>query len=272
MGDETEDLNTAASPVERFHELHDKGIFVMPNPWDIGSARVLEGLGFPALATTSGGHATTLGRIDGQVTRQELIDHVRELTSIIGVPLNVDAERCFAEDPEGVAATITELAAAGASGCSIEDWDSESSEIDPIAKSVDRVIAAVEAAAATGLIITARAENHIRGVQEIDDTVARLEAYRDAGAHAVYAPGIYHPEDIRRVVEVGLPVNYLALPGSPSVPELGELGVRRVSTGASLARAAYAALIDGANELLTGGTSSYLARATSASALNNLLA
>jgi 2-methylisocitrate lyase-like PEP mutase family enzyme len=263
-------MDAEGSMIDRFRALHAAGIFVMPNPWDVGSARVLEGLGFEELATTSGGQAQALGRLDGGVQRHELIGHVADLTAVIGVPLNVDAERCFAETPEGVAATVEELTGAGAAGISIEDWNPEKAEIDPIAKSVDRVAAAVEAAAGQALI-TARSENHIRGVNDIDNTVARLQAYREAGADVLYAPGIYLPEDIRRVTDLGLPVNYLALPSGPTVAELGELGVRRVSTGSSLARASFAALIDGAKELMSDGTSEYIGRASSASELQRLL-
>ena len=224
----------------------------MPNPWDIGSARQLADLGFAALATTSYGHAISLGREDGQVSREELLAHVVGMTAAIEVPLNVDSERCFAEDPEGVAEMVGLVADAGAAGCSIEDWNPDRGSIDPLDIAAERVVAASAAADSAGMVLTARAENHFRGVDDLDDTIARLCSYRDAGAHCLYAPGLTSSADIRRVVvEVGAPVNVLAMPAGPSIPELAELGVRRVSTGGALARAAYAAASDSAAPLLT---------------------
>ncbi len=243
----------------RFRDLHADGTFVMPNPWDAGSAKLLAWLGFPALATTSSGHAATLGRLDQQVTREELLEHVAALAAVVDVPLNVDAERCFAADPAGVAETVDLIAAAGAAGCSIEDYDPEAGAIDDIAVAVERVGAAAEAAGRHGLVLTARAENHLYGAADLDDTIARLRAYRDAGADAVYAPGLADLDDIARVVQdVGGAVNVLALPGGPSVSELATAGVRRVSTGGALARAAYGAALAGARELRDLGTSTYL--------------
>ena len=232
----------------------------MPNPWDVGSARLLQSFGFPALATTSAGFALTLGRLDGGVTRDELVEHVARVAAAVDVPLNVDSERCFPDDAGGVTRTVELLAEAGASGFSIEDWDPAAGGIDDVAIAVERV--AVAASAAHGLaepmVLTARAENHLRGVDDLDDTIARLVAYRDAGADAVYAPGLADLAQIARLVdEVGLPVNVLALPHVPSVAELASVGVRRVSTGSLLSTAAYGALKAGAHELLTEGTSSY---------------
>jgi 2-methylisocitrate lyase-like PEP mutase family enzyme len=245
----------------RFHELHARGgIFVMPNPWDVGSARLLESCGFEALATTSAGYAWLLGEEDHAVTRDELVAHVADLAAAVDVPLSVDSERCFASDPAGVAETIRLLADAGAAGCSIEDWDQENGRIDDSGHAAELVAAAVESAHDRDdpLVLTARAENHLHGVSDLDDTIARLIAYRAVGADCVYAPGLTDPAQIAAVVEaVEAPVNVLALPAAPSVPALQELGVRRVSTGSLLARTAYGAMLAGARELLARGTSEY---------------
>ena len=251
----------------RFRALHARaGVFVIPNPWDIGSARLLASLGFEALATTSAGFAWSLGVQDQQVIRDELLDHVEALAGATDLPLSVDSERCFADDPAGVAETVRLLAEAGAAGCSIEDFDPATGGIDERAKAAERVAAAAEAAhaGADPLVLTGRAENHLHGVDDLDDTISRLVAYRDAGADVVYAPGLHDPAQIARVVEaVGVPVNVLALPNGPSVGELGALGVRRVSTGGALARAAYGTLVASARELLDAGTSTYAARGVS---------
>jgi len=247
----------------RFFELHARSqVFVMPNPWDVGSAKLLAGAGFEALATTSAGLAWSLGRDDYGITRDELVEHVRLLVAATELPLNVDAERCFADDPDGVAETVRLLHEAGASGCSIEDWNGQAGVIDPVEVASERVAAASSAADVAGdrLVLTARAENLLHGVTDLDDTITRLTAYRDAGADCVYAPGLTTTEQIRAVVDaVGVPVNVLAWLGGPSVREIGEAGGRRVSTGGSLASTAYGALIVGARELLDSGTSTYLA-------------
>lgn len=244
---------------DRFRELHREGLFVMPNPMDVGSARLLKSMGFAALATTSSGHAASLGRADHDVHRDELLAHVAALTAAIDVPLNVDSERCFGDDPAGVAETVELLAKAGASGCSIEDYDPATGRIDPLEVAVPRVAAAVDAARRHGVVLTARTENHLHGIDDVDDTISRLLAYRDAGAEVVFAPGLTDPAAIRRVVgAVGLPVNVIASPKGPSIPELRALGVRRVSTGGSLARAAYGAIFAAARELQGPGTSTYL--------------
>jgi 2-methylisocitrate lyase-like PEP mutase family enzyme len=247
---------------DRFRQLHQEGIFVMPNPWDAGSARFLASLGFPALATTSSGHAATLGRHDQNVTREELLAHARALAAAVNVPVSVDAERCFADSPEGVAETVRAIAETGAAGCSIEDYDPATDTIDALEVATERVAAAATAAGETGLVLTARAENHIYGIDDLDDTVRRLRSYRDAGAEVLYAPGLSDLDAIARLVrEVEAPVNVLARGSGPSVAELASVGVRRVSTGGALARAAYTALRDAAQELLSEGTSAYAARA-----------
>jgi len=245
----------------RFRALHAREeLFVMPNPWDVGSARLLAATGFEALATTSAGFAWSLGKLDQRVSRDELVVHVAELAGATSLPLNVDSERCYPDDPGGIAQTVALLADAGAAGFSIEDYDPAADRIDDVEVAAERVAEAAEAARAVPqpLVLTGRAENHLRGVDDLDDTIARLVAYRDAGADCLYAPGLTDLDQIARVVEaVGVPVNVLALPGGPTVAELASIGVRRVSTGSLLAGAAYAALLAGARELLEDGTSRY---------------
>ena len=249
---------------ERFARLHDGGLFVMPNAWDVGSARLLASLGFPALATTSSGHAASLGRLDQAVTRDELLDHAAQLVAAVEVPVSVDAERCFATTPDGVAETVELIGATGAAGCSIEDYDPDLDRIDPLDPAVERVAAAAEVAARHGLVLTARAENHLYGVDALGDTITRLRAYRDAGADVVYAPGLTSGGEIDRLnSEIDAPLNVLALPDGPPLDDLRDLGVRRVSTGGALAFAAYGALVSAARELLGSGTSTYTARTLS---------
>jgi 2-methylisocitrate lyase-like PEP mutase family enzyme len=245
----------------RFRDLHARTeLFLMPNPWDIGSARLLESCGFEALATTSAGFAWAIGKLDRQVSREELIAHVESLTGATTLPLNVDSERCYPEDPGGVAETVALLAGAGAAGFSVEDYDPASDGIDSLEVAAARVAVAAEAAHGLPhpMVLTGRAENHIHGVDDLDDTIARLIAYRDAGADVVYAPGLSDLDRIAAVVEaVEVPVNVLALRSGPTVAELASVGVRRVSTGGSLAGAAYGALVAGARELQDDGTSKY---------------
>jgi 2-methylisocitrate lyase-like PEP mutase family enzyme len=245
----------------RFRALHEQErLFVMPNPWDVGSARLLASAGFEALATTSAGFAWSLGKPDQSVTRDELVAHVHELAAATPLPLNVDSERCYPDDPGGVAETVRLLADAGAAGFSVEDYDPATGSIDDVAVAAERVATAAVAARELPepLVLTGRAENHLRSVDDLDDTIARLIAYRDAGADAVYAPGLTDLRQIAAVVEaVGVPVNVLALPNAPALSELESVGVRRVSTGSLLAASAYAALMDGARELLADGTSRY---------------
>ncbi len=244
---------------DRFRELHRSGIFLMPNPWDVGTARFLAAMGFPALATTSAGHAFTLGRRDQHVTRNELLRHVDDLASAVDVPLNVDSESCFPYDPGGVAETARLLSLTGAAGFSIEDFDSREGALLPLAQAQEQVGLVAEVAKASGMTLTARAENHVYGINNIDDTIERLLAFRQAGADVVYAPWLKELADIERVVrEVDLPVNVLSLNGGPTVAELERVGVRRVSTGGAITRAAFTTLDRAARELLDQGTSTYL--------------
>lgn len=247
----------------RFFDLHARsGVFLMPNAWDVGSAKLLAHAGFEALATTSQGFAWSLGRNDYGIGRDELVDHVAAITQAVDVPLNVDSERLFAETLDGVGESVRMLFDAGASGCSIEDWDAAAGAIDPVGLATERVSAAAEAAHRAPddrLLLTARCENFLRDVRDLDDTIERLIAYRDAGADCVYAPGLTTTDEIAAVAAaVGIPVNVLAWPGGPTVSEIGAAGGRRVSVGSSLASTAYGALMVGARELLERGTSSYL--------------
>src|SRR5436190_8060202 len=266
---------SAAERRARFRELHARdGLFVMPNPWDAGSARLLGSLGFEALATTSAGFAWSIGKADQQVMRDELVAHVAQVAAATPLPLNVDSERCYPEDPGGVAETAARLAEAGAAGFSIEDYDPATDRIDDVGLASERVAEAAAAARSLPepLLLTGRCENHIRGVDDLDDTIARLVAYRDAGADVVYAPGLATIEQVREVVDaVGVPVNVLALPRGPAVAELAAAGVRRVSTGGALARAAYGALLTAAQELRDPGTSTYASAAPSSGDLEAAL-
>lgn len=259
---------------DRFRTLHAGGIFVMPNPYDLGSARLLAALGFSALASTSSGFAATLGRLDMTVNRDELLDHIHPLAAATDLPLNVDSERCYADDLPGVTETVELLADAGAAGCSIEDWNPVTNSIDPIELAVERVGAAAAGAANTGIVLTARCENHLHGIDDLDDTIARLQAYVSAGAEVVYAPGLADLGQIARVVnEVGVPVNVLILPGGPSVAQLGDVGVRRISTGGLLSRIANGAMVAAAERLRDDGivntTEPFLSRTLAAQALRD---
>jgi 2-methylisocitrate lyase-like PEP mutase family enzyme len=254
-----------------FRVLHEREqLFVMPNPWDVGSAKLLASCGFEALATTSAGFAWSLGKLDTRVSRPELVAHVTQLAAATPLPLNVDSERCYPDDPGGIAETVALLADAGAAGCSIEDYDPVSGRIDDLEAAAERVAIAADAAHGLSepLVLTGRAENHLHGIGDLDDTIARLRAYRDAGADVVYAPGLSDLGSIAEVIEaVEVPVNVLALPQGPTISELASVGVHRVSTGGALARSAYGALLAGAQELLASGTSRYSTAGAPAEAL-----
>jgi 2-methylisocitrate lyase-like PEP mutase family enzyme len=242
-----------------FRTLHESGTWLLPNPWDVGSAKLLQHAGFVALATTSSGFAASIGKHDQHVTRDELVAHVAALCAAVTIPVNVDAERCFADTPEGVAETVELLAGAGASGISIEDFDPATKAIDPLSAATERVAAAVEAAHRHGIVLTARAENHIYGAGDLDDTLARLTAYHEAGADCLYPTGFTDLAEIAAVVALGAPVNILALPKAPDVAALTGAGVRRISTGGGLAWAAYGGLMRAARELQSEGTTGYFA-------------
>jgi 2-methylisocitrate lyase-like PEP mutase family enzyme len=245
-----------------FAVLHEGEPFVIPNPFDAGSARMLAALGFKALATTSSGFAFTLGRLDGATTLEEVGDHTAALDRATELPVSVDLENGYGPKPEDAAAAVTLVAAAGAVGGSIEDYDRDSG-IYERSHAVDRIAAAAEAAHGLGFpfMLTARAENHIRGNPDLDDTIARLRAYEDAGADVLYAPGLRSVEEIRVVCDaVSKPVNILARQNL-SVAEIFEAGAQRVSVGGSLTWVAVNAMADAAVAIRDRGDLSTLSGA-----------
>jgi 2-methylisocitrate lyase-like PEP mutase family enzyme len=249
---------TIADKRATFRKLHAAGCFVIPNPWNIGSARYLQGLGFKALATTSSGHAHSLGYADGTQTRDDVLAHFRELAAATDVPLNADFENGFADDPAGVADNVTRCVATGVAGLSIEDSPKTATPVYDFDLAVERVKAARAAIDRAGgdVVFTARAENFIRGVPDLDDTIRRLKAYKEAGADCLYAPGIKTRDQIAAVVAAvaPAPVNFLndwAL--GLTVSDLAVLGVRRISVGGSLARVAMHGFIRAATEIAQDG-------------------
>jgi len=242
-----------------FRALHEGEPFVIPNPWDAGSARVLEALGFKALATTSSGFAFTLGRLDGNVTLAEVVDHTRALDQATGLPVSVDLENGYGPGPEDAATAVIRAAGAGAVGGSIEDYD-PGGQLYALDHSVERVAAAVEAARSLSFpfTLTARAENHIRGNPDLEDTVARLQAYERAGADVLYAPGLHNGNEIRAVAgAVSKPLNVLARRGL-TMSEIVEAGGLRVSVGGALAFVALGAMVEAAEQIRDGGDFSSL--------------
>jgi 2-methylisocitrate lyase-like PEP mutase family enzyme len=247
---------------QQFRDLH-RTRFVIPNPWDVGSARILASLGFKALATTSGGFANALGRLDGSVTREEALEHARQISAATPLPVSADLENGFGDAPEFVADTIALASRTGLAGCSIEDYGREHG-LYPAGLAVDRVRAAVEASRkdSSPLVITARCENFFRGNPDLAATIERLQAYQEAGADVLFAPGIRTADDVRRIVaEVDRPLNVLILPGGPTVPELFEAGATRISTGSALALVAQDALFQAARELQDSGSHEFWSRA-----------
>jgi 2-methylisocitrate lyase-like PEP mutase family enzyme len=257
-------MTSQTEKAARFGELHRPGNpLLLPNPWDPGSARVLASLGFHALATTSSGYAMTLGRLDGSVSRDEALAHCAAMVAATELPVSADLENGYADGPGGVALTIVLAVEAGLAGCSVEDSTGRADDpIYDIGLAAERVAAAAEAAHAgpAHVVLTARAENYLHGRPDLADTITRLQAYQAAGADVLYAPGLTSLADIRQVVTaVDRPVNVLAVAGAPSVGELAEAGVSRVSVGGALAFAALGALVDAATELRDQGTYGYLA-------------
>jgi len=251
---------------EAFLALHRPGDpLLQPNAWDLGSARILESLGFRAIATTSSGFAATLGRTDGGVSRDEALEHCRQLSTAVDVPVSADLENCFADDPEAVSETVRRAVDTGLAGCSIEEYSGrETDRIYDAALAGDRVAAAAEAAHAGGLrlVLTARAEGLLHGGKDLAEIIARLQAFQEAGADVLFAPGLRSIDDIRDVVSaVDRPVNVLAGPGRPTVSELADAGVARISVGGAFAFAAYATLIEVATELRDHGSYDLLTRA-----------
>ncbi len=245
---------------EAFRALHAGEPFVIPNPWDAGSAKVLAALGFRALASTSSGFAFTLGRLDGGATLDEVVAHTRALDRATDLPVSVDLENGYGPSAEDAARAIAAVAEAGAVGGSIEDYDPEAG-IYEVERAAERVTAAGETALGLGFpfTLTARAENHIRGNPDLGDTIARLQAFEEAGADVLYAPGLRTVEEIRAVCEsVSGPVNVLAVP-ELSVGEITGAGAQRISVGGSLTWVATSALAAAAAEIRDSGDLSSLA-------------
>jgi 2-methylisocitrate lyase-like PEP mutase family enzyme len=245
--------------VEEFRSLHADGCFVMPNPWDVGTAIALERLGFKALASTSAGFAWSVGRSDNGVTLEQTLEHLRELAAAVGVPVNADFEGGFADDPEQVAENVKLAAATGIAGLSIEDSTGNAEEpLYPCEIAVERVRATRRAIdeSGTGVVLTGRCESFVVGISDLDDTLRRLQAYADAGADCLYAPALESAEQISAVVEAVAPkpVNLLANAPFVTVAEARSLGVRRISVGGTLARTAWAGFLAAAEEIAESGT------------------
>lgn len=265
-----------ASKTTSFRALHQRaGAFVIPNPWDVGSARLLASLGFEALATTSAGLAFSLGRPEGLLSREEVLAHCRAIVGATGLPVSADLEKGFGDSPESAAETIRAAAETGLAGCSIEDHTGRRD--DPIydaTLAVERIAAAVEAARGLGrdFVLTARCENFLWERPDLDDTLRRLQAFEAAGADVLYAPGLRDLEAIRTVcAALKKPVNVvMGLPGAAfTVRELAEAGVKRISVGSALARLAYGACIAAAEEIAATGSFTALSDAIGFAALED---
>lgn len=245
--------------VTEFHRLHAEGCFVMPNPWDTGSARALAAMGFPALATTSAGLAWTLGRPDGHVRLEEALEHLRVIAAAVGVPVNADFEGGYAVAPEEVAAHVAQAAGTGVAGLSIEDSSGDPDEpLFDVDLSVERITAARRAIDESGtrVLLTGRSEGFVVGLPDLGETVRRLEAYAAAGADCLYAPRLTTKEQVAAVVAAVAPkpVNLLINAPFMTVAEAAELGVRRISVGGTLARAAWGGWLGAAREIAVDGT------------------
>lgn len=268
---------TQTEKARAFKALHERaGAFIIPNPWDLGSARLLAGLGFEALATTSGGFANSLGRLDGAVTVNEAIEHCRQLCAATDLPVSADLENCFADEPEKAAATILRAAQAGIVGGSIEDYTGNpANPIYEFDLAVERVHAAVEAARSLDFpfMLTARAENLLHGRNDLDDTIRRLQAFEAAGADVLYAPALKTLDEVRLVVgALNKPVNVLApFIKNVTVAQLAEAGAKRISVGGALARVAFASLIRAGREMQNQGGFEWTTDFVSGSEMQKLL-
>ena len=270
---------TRAEKGSTFRKLHErKNAFIIPNPWDIGSARILAHLGFEALATTSMGYAFSVGKTDGAVGRDEMIAHVGELARATDLPVSADLENCYADEPQAAAETIKLAAAAGVVGGSIEDSTGRPEQpIYEFAHAVDRVRAAVAVARSLPFTftLTGRAENYLHGRPDIKDTIKRLQAYQEAGADVLYAPGLRSKEDIAAVLSsVDRPVNVLmGLQGVLlTLDELSRMGARRISVGSALQRTALGAFLRGAREMLDKGTFTFAGEAANPKEIKEVFA
>jgi 2-methylisocitrate lyase-like PEP mutase family enzyme len=258
-----------------FHRLHESGCFVIPNPWNVGSARLLVQLGFKALATTSSGFAWSLGRVDGGVSVDEVLAHLRELSAAVPVPISADFEGGFAREPQGVARNVATAAATGIAGLSIED--SSGNPANPLFDfplALERIHAARQAIDNSGhrLVLTARSEGFVRGRPDLAETIRRLVAYKEAGADCLFAPGLRNTSDIKAIVDAVAPKPVNVLMGSDfaTVATLAEIGVRRISVGGALARAAWTGFFQAAREIAEHGTFQSLGRAISGGDMNKL--
>ncbi len=252
-------MDVQADRVDEFHRLHDAGCFVMPNPWDVGSARALEQLGFPALATTSAGFAWTVGRADTEATLPEVIEHLRAVSAAVAVPVNADFEGGHAVDPDGVAANVTLAVATGIAGLSIEDSSGDPREpLLELELSVDRIRAARQAIddSGTGVLLTGRSEGFVVGRPDLAETIRRLQAYAEAGADCVYAPRLGTVEEAAAIVAAlaPTPVNLLVNAPFTTYAEAAATGVRRISVGGTLARTAWGGWLAAAREIAEQGT------------------
>jgi len=259
-------VDVQAQKAERFLALHQESApLLLPNPWDLGSARLLEWLGFEALGTTSSGFAATLGLLDGAVDRDQVMAHVAAMVAVTALPVSADLENGFSDDPAGVADTVRLALQAGVAGCSIEDYSGRAdAPIFDVELAIERISAASEIAhgGPVHLVLTARAQNYLHGRLDLAETIARLQRYQEAGADVLYAPGLIHLDDIASVVSsVDRPINVLARPGGPTVAELASVGVRRISVGGAFAFAALGALVEAARELQAGDSDTFLERA-----------
>jgi len=260
--------------VREFRRLHESGCFVIPNPWDPGSARMLERLGFPALATTSSGHAWSRGRADNHVVLEDVLAHLRDMTAAVNVPINADFEGGFAVEPDEVAEHVAMACGTGIAGLSIED--STGNTADPLFAfdlAVERIRAARQAVdeSETGILLVGRSEGFIAGRPDLDETIRRLVAYAEAGADCLYAPGIRSTDQIAAVVSAVAPrpVNVLVSTDFTTLEEMARLGVRRISVGGALARTAWAGFMDAATEIATHGTFTHLAGVIAGAVLND---
>jgi 2-methylisocitrate lyase-like PEP mutase family enzyme len=255
-------MSVQSEAVAEFHRLHSSGCFVMPNPWDVGSAKALEQLGFEALATTSSGFAWTVGSADSGVPRDQVLEHLRDVAEAVSVPVNADFEGGYAVDPAQVGENVTLAADTGIAGLSIED--SSGDDADPLFEfelAVERVSAARRAIdeSGTGIVLTGRSEGFVVGRPDIDETIRRLRAYADAGADCLYAPRIDKLEHVEAIVSAVAPkpVNLLINAPFTTVAEAAQLGVRRISVGGTLARTAWGGFLTAAKEIADAGTFSH---------------
>jgi 2-methylisocitrate lyase-like PEP mutase family enzyme len=266
-------MTSQRDKVETFRTLHQEGCFVMPNPWDAGSAVVLEQMGFEALATTSAGFAWSVGRPDQKVERAEMLEHLREIANAVDVPVNADFEGGYADDPERVAESVALAAATGIAGLSIEDSTRHGDEpLYPFDLAVERIRAARQAIdeSGTGIVLTGRSEGFVAGRPDLDETIRRLQAYADAGADSLYAPFVDTTEQVSAIVAAVAPkpVNLLVHKPFITVSEAAGLGVRRISIGGSLARVAQASFAAAAQEIADDGTFTRFANLPNNAAVN----